>query len=74
MQGFMDFAYAAKAWVAGVVVAIGNVVTLLQVAAADQSISFTEAKGIWIAVTEAATVILTMVAVFKKRNAPTTSP
>lgn len=69
MQGFFDLAYAAKAWAAGVVVAVGNVVTLLQVAAADEAISLTEAKGIWVAVTEVATVVFAMVAVFRKRNA-----
>jgi hypothetical protein len=69
MQGFFDLMYAAKAWAAGLVVAVGNVVTLAQVAAADEAISLTEAKGIWIAITEAATVALAMVAVFKKRNA-----
>lgn len=70
MNGLLDFAYAAKAWVAGVVVAIGQVVTAVQVASADKAISFDEARGIWLLVVQAATVIAAVVAVFKKRNAP----
>lgn len=70
MNGFFDLAYAAKAWVAAVTVAVGNVVTLVQVAAADEAISLTEARGVWIAVTEAATVVLSAVAVYHARNRP----
>lgn len=70
MAGFLDFAYAAKAWVAGVIVAIGNVVSLVQVAAADQAISFDEARGIWLAVTAVVTTVLTVRQVFKTKNAP----
>lgn len=69
MQGFLDFAYAAKAWAAAVVVAVGQVVTAIQVASADKAISFDEARGIRVLVVQAATVMLTAVAVFKKRNA-----
>lgn len=70
MSGLLDFAYAAKAWVAGVVVAIGQVVTAVQVASADKAISFDEARGIWLLVVQAATVVVAVVAVFRKRNAP----
>lgn len=70
MQGFFDLFYAAKAWAAGVVVAVGNVVTLIQVAAADKAISLDEANGIYIAVTEALTVLGAAVVVFKTRNRP----
>lgn len=65
---FFDMAYAAKAWIAGVVVAIGNVITLIEVAAADEAISLTEAKGIWLAITQAATTLFAMGAVYRKRN------
>lgn len=61
-------AYAAKAWVAGGIVAVGNVVTLVQVAASDEAISLTEAKGIWLAATEAVTVLLAIGAVYRARN------
>ena len=70
MKGFLDVAYAAKAWVAGLVAAVGQVLMLWQVAAADKAISFDEAKGIWLAVTAVGTVLVSAVAVFKKRNAP----
>lgn len=70
MNGFFDLGYAAKAWAAGLVVAVGNVVTLVQVATADEAISLTEAKGIWVGVTEVATVVVAAVAVFKARNRP----
>ena len=70
MNGFLDTAYAAKAWAAGVVAAVGNVVMLTQVAVADEAISFKEAKGIWVAVTAVGTVLASAYTVFKKRNAP----
>lgn len=69
MQGFLDLAYAAKAWVAGVVVAVGQVVTAVQLAVADEAISFDEATGVWVLVTQAATVLLAVRAVFKTKNA-----
>jgi hypothetical protein len=68
MHNIFNMAYAAKAWVAGVVVAVGNVVTLVQVAAADEAISLTEAEGIWLAITEVVTVLLAMGAVYRARN------
>jgi hypothetical protein len=68
MHNIFNMAYAAKAWVAGVVVAVGNVVTLVQVAAADEAISLTEAEGIWLAVTEAVTVLVAIGAVYRARN------
>lgn len=70
MEGFFDMLYAAKAWAAGVVVAVGQVVAAVQVAIADDAISLDEAQGIWLLVTEAATVVFAMVAVFKRRNLP----
>ena len=70
MQGFFDFAYAAKAWAGGLWFAIGQVVAAVQLAVADEAISFDEAQGIWLLVTEAATVAVAMTAVFKRRNAP----
>lgn len=69
MSGFFDLLYAAKAWAAGVVVAVGQVVAAVQLAVADEAISFDEAQGIWLLVTEAATVVFTAVAVFRTRNA-----
>jgi hypothetical protein len=68
MHNIFNMAYAAKAWVAGVVVAVGNVVTLVQVAAADEAISLTEAEGIWLAVTEAVTALVAIGAVYRARN------
>jgi hypothetical protein len=74
MDGIFDRAYAAKAWAAALVAAVSNVATLVQVAAADEAISLTEAKGIWLSVTAAASVLAGGWAVFKARNAPAPSP
>lgn len=70
MNGFFDLAYAAKAWVAGVVFAVGQVVAAVQVAVADEAISLDEAQGIGLLITEAVTALLAMGAVFKTRNRP----
>lgn len=73
LKDLTDFAYTAKAWAAGVVVAVGEVVTLVQVAAADDAISLDEAKGIWLAVTQAATLVAAVFAVWAKRNRPSSA-
>lgn len=68
MKGFFDLAYAAKAWVGGLVFAVGQVVAAVQVAVTDEAISLDEAQGIWLLLTEAATVLLAMRAIFKTQN------
>lgn len=70
MGEFLDFAYAAKAWVAGVVAAVGQVVTLVQVAAADEAITFDKAEGIRVAVIAALSTVAAAWAVFQRKNAP----
>lgn len=71
MRGLFDLAYAFKAWAAGAVAAVGAVLTGWQVAAADEAITFDEARGLWLLVTQAATVLAGIVVVFRSRpNAP----
>lgn len=71
MEGIFDRAYAAKAWAAAVVAAVFNVVTLVQVAIADEAISLTEARGICLGITAVGGVLSGGVAVFKAKNRPT---
>jgi len=69
MEGFFDFAYSAKAWIGGLVFAVGQVVAGVQLAVADEAISFDEAQGLWLLVTEVLTVLVAVRAIFKARNA-----
>lgn len=70
MNGFLDLAYAAKAWVGMLVAAVTQVVAGVQLAVADEAISFDEAQGVWLLVTEAVGVLALGVSIFNKRNAP----
>lgn len=70
MRGFFSLAYAGKAWVAAFTAVVTQIVAAVQLAAADQAISLTEAKGVWLLVTEAAGMVAGMVAVFRRRNGP----
>lgn len=70
LQDMLDFAKTAKAWVAAAVVTVGEVITLVQVVVADEAITLDEAKGVYIAVTQAVTILLASFAVWAKRNRP----
>lgn len=69
MQGFLDLAYAAKAWIAGVVFAVTQLVAGVQVAVADEAISFDEAQGVYLLATEVLGAVLLVRQVFKTKNA-----
>jgi hypothetical protein len=73
LSDLTDFAFTAKAWAAGVVVAIGEVVTLVQVAVSDDAISLDEAKGIYLAATQVVTLVVAVYAVWRARNKPVKS-
>jgi hypothetical protein len=70
MEKVFDFLYTKKMWVGGIVKIVSDVVLLIQVAAADESISFDEAKGIALAGWAALTTIGAMFGIYKARNAP----
>jgi hypothetical protein len=69
MNGLFDLAYAAKAWVGGVVFAVTQLVAGVQVAITDEAISFDEANGIYLLATEVVGAVLLVRQVFKARNA-----
>lgn len=68
-RGLFDVAYAAKAWVSGVVFAGTQLVAGVKLAAADQAISFTEAQGLWLLGIEFLGAVAVIGSVFATRNA-----
>lgn len=68
LDDILSFARTAKMWVAGLIAAVTQVIQLIQVAAADEAISFDEAKGIWLAITGAISTLLVMIGVYKTAN------
>jgi hypothetical protein len=68
MRGWLDRAYAAKAWAGAVVAAVSAVVTAAQVAIADEAIDLTEARGVVLLALQALGVIATFRTVFNTKN------
>lgn len=68
LNDILDVAKTAKAWVAGFVAILTQIVAAVQLAAADEAISLTEAKGVWLLVTEAVGMVAAVYTVWRTKN------
>lgn len=68
IEDLLTFYRAKKAWVGGIVFVVTQVVAAVQLAIADEAITFDEAEGVYLLVTEVIGTLASMFGVWAARN------